>query len=71
MSVQMEELKGKSREERMAYFNSHKSELLDSALEEVNGGAAASARFENPNSSCPYKGRWYTSMGWVCGNTHC
>lgn len=61
--IMMEELKTMSREERAAYFKTHKSELLDETLEAVSGGKKGK---ENPNSSCPYKGNWYTSYGWVC-----
>ncbi|MBR2762470.1 MAG: hypothetical protein IKE16_06760 [Solobacterium sp.] len=62
----LEELKGMSREERMDYFRAHKSELMENALDTVNGGAAGRNSRENPNSSCPYKNCYYTSFGWIC-----
>ena len=37
----LDELRAKSREERMEYFMAHKSELMSFDLEEVSGGAAA------------------------------
>ena len=58
-------LKGKSREERLEYFNSHKSELMDSQLEAVNGGTS-SHKGENPNSDVPYGGNWISSYGFIC-----
>ena len=62
----LEALKGKSREERKAYFEEHKTELLDAALEKVNGGAAYAQPGENPDSDCPYAGSWASSFGFVC-----
>ena len=61
----LESLKGKSREERMAYFNEHKSELLDDSLEFVSGG-----KDKNPNTESrgdnDGNGNYYTSWGWTC-----
>ncbi|MBQ9159308.1 MAG: hypothetical protein IJ136_08285 [Erysipelotrichaceae bacterium] len=65
----LEQLKGMSREERTAYFNEHKSELMEESLSCVNGGAGASNN-ENPNSEVPYKGNYYTSWGFVCNGSH-
>ena len=61
----LDELRNKSREERLEYFKANKSALMEAALESISGGAAAKGN-ENPHSSCPYKGNWYTSWGWVC-----
>ncbi len=69
----LESLKGKSREERMAYFNEHKSELLDDALESVSGGY--NAKDKNPNTESrgddDGNGNYYTSMGWMCRGQVC
>ena len=67
----LESLKGKSREERMAYFNEHKSELLDETLEFVSGG-----KDKNPNTESrgddDGNGNYYTSCGWTCqGEVRC
>ena len=64
----IESLKGKSREERAAFFKEHRMELLSpDDLKIVNGGTG-----ENPNSSVPYDGNWYTSFGFVCeGRRQC
>ena len=63
----LESLKGKSREERLTYFNEHKSELLDEALKNVNG-ATISGR--NPNTASDAaddgNGNYYSSFGWTC-----
>ena len=59
-------LKNMNRNERTAYFKSHKSELLSKDLDTVNGGAAG-CEVENPNSEeIPYKGNWLSSDGYVC-----
>ncbi len=64
----LESLKGKSREERLAYFNEHKSEFLDSTLESVSGGYDLKDR--NPNTESrgdnDGNGNYYTSWGWTC-----
>ncbi len=60
----LESIKGKSREERVAFFNAHKDELCLNDLSAVSGG-------DNENSSCPYHGVYYTSLGYVCGISHC
>ena len=66
---QIEELRAMSREERMKYLEENRSELMETALETVNGG---SADVENPNSEGIYKGNYYTSWGYVCaGSLHC
>ena len=65
--MNLKELKGKSREERSEYFKSHRSELLAAGLEKVNGGA--STEVVNPDSEVPYAGKWYSSLGFVCGNS--
>ena len=64
----IDSLKGKSREERAAFFKEHRNELLSpNDLKAVNGGAG-----ENPNSSVPYDGNWYSSFGFVCaGRQRC
>lgn len=64
----IEEMKGKSREERADYFMSHKEELLSSAdLKSVNGGATT-----NPKSEVPFDGNYWTSWGFVCkGDRFC
>ena len=60
-------MKGMSREERLEYFKAHKTELMDSQLAAVNGGARASShKGENPNSDVPYNGNWISSYGFVC-----
>lgn len=62
----MEELKGMSREERMAYFRQSKSALENSALESVNGGKGDTTN-NNPNSSgVDDKGNYYSSWGYSC-----
>ena len=70
----LESLKAKSREERMEYFNAHKSELLDDSLEAVSGGRELGDR--NPNTESrgdnDGNGNYYTSMGWTCqGEVRC
>ena len=62
----VENLKGMSREERMAFFTEHKSDFISlSDVSSVNGGAGAEV--ENPNSEeCPYEGNWISSDGYVC-----
>ena len=64
----LESLKGKSREERMAYFNEHKSELLDDSLEFVSGGHdEMPEEYRNPNSDVPdYFGNWMSSWNFIC-----
>ena len=62
----MEELKGMSREDRMAYFNANKSALMERDLEVVNGGSASVRPHENPDSDCPYNRCYFTSFGWIC-----
>ena len=64
----LESLRGKSREERLAYFNEHKSELLDKDLSAVNGGKAGmSPDMQNPDSDVPDPGGAYYSSWWfVC-----
>jgi hypothetical protein len=70
----LESLKAKSREERMEYFNAHKSELLDDSLEAVSGGRDLGDR--NPNTESrgddDGNGNYYTSWGWTCqGEVRC
>ena len=70
----LESLKAKSREERMEYFNAHKSELLDDSLEAVSGGYDFKDR--NPNTESrgdnDGNGNYYTSWGWTCpGEVRC
>lgn len=62
----IESLKGKSREERAAFFDKNKTELMDNALEMVNGGTYNPSPGENPKSECPYLLSWFTSPGFVC-----
>ena len=63
----LESMKGMSREERMEYFKAHKSELPESSLDTVNGGAASAKTNENPMSDIvPYKDRWISSWGYIC-----
>ena len=51
----LETLKAKSREERLSYFNEHKSELLDEA------------EYRNPDSEVPDRfGNWLSSWNFVC-----
>lgn len=67
----VDELKGMSREERAEYFRQHKSELLDSDLQNVSGGRNAEPG-ENMASEVPYDGNWYTSRGFICeGQVQC
>ncbi len=62
----LESIKGKSREERKAFFLAHKEELLDNDLLNVNGGEAE-GWYKNPDSDVPdYYGRWWTSWGFIC-----
>ena len=69
----IESLKGKSREERMEFFNSNSKETLfglsADELSNVNGGDGA--KLENPDSEGIYKGNYYTSWGYVCGISRC
>lgn len=69
----LESLRGKSREERLAYFNEHKSDLLDSTLESVSGGY--DPKEKNPNTESrgddDGNGNYYTSMGWMCRGQVC
>ena len=61
----LESIKGKSREERKAFFLAHKEELLDNDLLNVNGGAAGG--YTNPNSDVPdANGNYWTSWGFIC-----
>lgn len=61
----LESVKGKSREERKAFFLAHKAELLDDELLKVNGGATG--EYTNPNSEVPDEnGNWWTSWGFIC-----
>ena len=64
----LETLKTKSREERLSYFNEHKSELLDEALQSVNGGADEfPEEYRNPDSEVPDRfGNWLSSWNFVC-----
>lgn len=64
----LESLRAKSREERMAYFNEHKTELLDDALESVSGGHdEMPEEYRNPNSDVPdYFGNWMSSWNYIC-----
>lgn len=62
----IEEMKRLSREERMAYFNEHKAELMEDVLSAVNGGAASQR--PNADSEVPYGGNYWTSLGFVCGD---
>lgn len=61
----IEVLRGKSREERTAFFESHKSEILsDIALNAANGSVV---KFSNPNSSAvDYLGFYFSSYGYIC-----
>ena len=62
----IEAIKGKSREERAAFFQTHKAELLsETQLKSVNGGATT-----NPDSEVPFNGDWYSSWGFVCDGDH-
>ena len=70
----LEFLKGLSREERLKYFEKHKSELVDASLEKVSGGSVIGGR--NPNTESrgddDGNGNYYTSWGWTCqGVVHC
>ena len=64
----LESLKKKSRDERRAYFEEHKTELLENALLSVNGGYEEMLpEYRSPNSDCPdYFGYWQTSWNFVC-----
>ena len=63
----IESMRNKSREERLAFFKEHKNELIDDALQAVNGGAGGYGR--NPNSEeCPYAGCWWSSRGFICND---
>ena len=63
MDLQMiEAMKGKTREERLEYFRTHKVALLsNNALKSVNGGATT-----NPNSENPWDGDYWSSWRYVC-----
>ncbi len=64
----LESMKGKSREERTAFFLAHKTELLDDEMLKVNGGAAGG--YTNPNSDVPdANGNYWTSWGFICKGT--
>ncbi|SCW61643.1 hypothetical protein SAMN02910456_02194 [Ruminococcaceae bacterium YRB3002] len=63
----IESMKGKSREERMEFFEKNKAEILALSgedLENVNGGAGADDG--NPNSEGFWGGNYYTSWGYMC-----
>ena len=63
----LESMKNMSREERMEFFKAHKAELMESALDSVNGGAYQPKTNENPMSDIvPYKDRWISSWGYIC-----
>lgn len=65
----LESIKGKSREERKAFFLAHKEELLDSELLKVNGGTEEGG-YTNPNSDVPdANGNYWTSWGFICKGT--
>ena len=74
MDINIEALKGKSREERIAFFNSHSKEelfgLTENELANVNGGSGDEG-LENPDSDGIYNGNYYTSWGYVCGYSRC
>ena len=53
-------------EERASFFAAGRSDLASAALNATNGGG------ENPNSSAPYGGNYYSSPGWICnGERRC
>ena len=59
-------LAGMNTEERASYLAANKSDLASAALNNANGGG------ENPNSSAPYGGNYYSSPGWICnGERRC
>lgn len=64
----IESFKGKSREERMEFFNSNKEDILSlsiSDLDSVNGGSGAD--LSNPNSEgVDGRGNYWTSWGYTC-----
>ena len=64
----LEKLKSMNREERKAYFEANKSELLDDALESVSGGHdEMPEEYRNPNSDVPdYFGNWLSSWNFIC-----
>ena len=69
----IESIKGKSREERIDFFNSNKDEILSLSADDlanVSGGERV-----NPNSSGIWNGNYYTSLGYVCetdrSSIHC
>ena len=69
----LESLKSMSREERLEYFNDHKSEIIDESLKEVSGGTIGG---RNPNTESrgdnDGNGNYYTSWGWTCqGEVRC
>lgn len=69
----LESLRAKSREERMAYFAEHKSELMEDALSNVNGGEKRTypEEYANPNSDVPDPfGTYYSSWYFVCRGTN-
>lgn len=68
----IESMKTKSREERKAFFEANKSELLSDDLAKVNGGGKDDG-LQNPNSDVPdFANRWWSSFGYVCkGDSWC
>ncbi len=69
----IESIKGKSREERIDFFNSNKDEILSLSADDlanVSGGERV-----NPKSSGIWNGNYYTSWGYVCetdrSSIHC
>jgi hypothetical protein len=59
-------LRAKSREERMAYFNEHKTELLDDALSSASGGEFDPS-IRNTESNVPDAGGYfYSSWEFIC-----
>ena len=65
----LESLKGKSREERIAYLNANKDSfcaLSEDDLSKVSGGGTPSED-QNPNSSgIDRNGNYISSWGYVC-----
>ena len=68
-----EEMKGKSREERTAFFREYmasKEPLSSDELEAVNGGAGFTPG-TNPTSTVPWQGSYWSSWGFVCESERC
>ena len=65
----IETLKGMSRRQRLAFFNSHRDELSDTELDRVSGGDD----WHNYNSDyIDSDGIYFTSWGYMCrGDRFC